>query len=284
MEQGNTMKAKSYVTICVLFLLLFMYSFTLAQEPPSPPPSHYVKPDIELIARQLSAEKRIHILTIHFTRVFNQPRISTIQSTFSGDYAPVSSISLIHDTNSNNSVDTDDALILQTTVNDTGYFTFSFSDTIAYDGYTYFLVAGTHTDHAHLSGVTLQLDSTAFCGDDTYYDFPGFTSEDIVVSVESHEMTAAPQDIQISQNYPNPFNRETRLRIYVPHQGDLELIIFNILGEKVATLIDRPLSRGWHHTDWDGTDRHGHQVSSGIYIALATMGTNRKIIKIHLLK
>jgi len=278
------MKTKRCNSICLLFLLPLLYSFTLAQEPPPPPPSHYVQPDIELIAQQLTAENSIHLFTICFKHVFNQPRLGSIKGELSGDFSPLISLSLIHDHNSNNRVDTDDPLLHQTAVNDTGYFIFSFSDTVTFEGYTYFLVAGTSSEHTHLNGLTMLLDSTAFSGDDTYYDFPGFISGDIVVSVEPHKITSAPHNIQISQNYPNPFNAQTRLRFYVPHQGNLQVIIFNILGEKVVTLIDRRLSKGWHHTDWDGTDRHGQQVSSGIYLALAVMGDSREIVKIHLLK
>jgi len=71
-------------------------------------------------------------------------------------------------------------------------------------------------------------------------------------------------------NYPNPFNTETEitLNIFKSHQK-IQLLIFDISGRKVRTLLDGVLSLGQHNIKWDGCDYYGRTVSSGIYILVA---------------
>jgi len=75
-----------------------------------------------------------------------------------------------------------------------------------------------------------------------------------------------PGGFLLRQNYPNPFNANTSIEFLIP-EGPLPvtLTIYNIMGQEVLTLLDKPLSAGRHRLNWDGTDAGGHQVSSGIY-------------------
>ncbi|MBD3291223.1 T9SS type A sorting domain-containing protein [candidate division KSB1 bacterium] len=74
----------------------------------------------------------------------------------------------------------------------------------------------------------------------------------------------------LGQNYPNPFNPDTRIDYSIPdsENGDqlVSLTIFNMLGEKIRTLISRRQSPGSYSAYWDGTDDSNVPVSTGIYI------------------
>ncbi len=80
------------------------------------------------------------------------------------------------------------------------------------------------------------------------------------VSVED-EKTEIPQDLVLKQNYPNPFNPTTNISFYIPLQSHLKLEVFNILGQKVAELVNQPLSAGTYTYSFDASG-----LSSGIYI------------------
>lgn len=73
------------------------------------------------------------------------------------------------------------------------------------------------------------------------------------------------KDFSLNQNYPNPFNPSTVITYAVPKAGDYTLTIYNLLGQKVRTLATGAHSIGQHQAQWDGMDKNGARVSSGIY-------------------
>lgn len=74
-----------------------------------------------------------------------------------------------------------------------------------------------------------------------------------------------PQRFYLSQNYPNPFNAETRITYELPNRGKVLVQVFNVLGKKIKTLVNRDQFAGSHSIHWDGTDEMGVPVSSGLY-------------------
>ncbi|OGC94823.1 MAG: hypothetical protein A2142_05975 [candidate division Zixibacteria bacterium RBG_16_48_11] len=74
-----------------------------------------------------------------------------------------------------------------------------------------------------------------------------------------------PTDFALSQNYPNPFNATTLIQFALPRSSQVKLEIFNVLGQKVVTLVDEELQAGYKQVTWDGRDQKGNIVSSGIY-------------------
>jgi hypothetical protein len=82
-----------------------------------------------------------------------------------------------------------------------------------------------------------------------------------------------PSDYELSQNYPNPFNPATTISFGLPEGGRVFLTVFNILGQEVVTLMDG-VERGAGFTSafWDGRDRSGALVPSGIYIYRLRVG------------
>lgn len=75
-----------------------------------------------------------------------------------------------------------------------------------------------------------------------------------------------PKKFTLSQNYPNPFNPTTRIRFDMARSGEVKLQVFNILGQKIATLESGYRETGVYHSEWNGRDDQGIQVASGVYI------------------
>lgn len=74
-----------------------------------------------------------------------------------------------------------------------------------------------------------------------------------------------PKTFDISQNYPNPFNPSTTIRYSLQRTSQVEIAVFNLLGEKVRTLEEGEQRPGEYLTTWDGTDQQGKSVASGVY-------------------
>ena len=88
---------------------------------------------------------------------------------------------------------------------------------------------------------------------------------DSYASKRSNGVTETPQSIGLEQNYPNPFSSETRIRYQLSKRTLVRLEVFNVLGQRVASLVNQSQDAGWYLTDWDGTDETGRPVASGTY-------------------
>jgi hypothetical protein len=77
--------------------------------------------------------------------------------------------------------------------------------------------------------------------------------------------TGLPTSYSLSQNYPNPFNPTTQINFDIPRNSQVNLTIYNVLGQKVKTLINETLPAKKYKVDWDGTSDSGAKVASGIY-------------------
>jgi len=74
-----------------------------------------------------------------------------------------------------------------------------------------------------------------------------------------------PKAFSLSQNYPNPFNPETELNYSLPVGGEVSLVIYNLLGQRIATLVDEFQPSGNYTAKWNGRDDFGKLLSSGVY-------------------
>ena len=102
-----------------------------------------------------------------------------------------------------------------------------------------------------------------------------YTGEPLVTTAEK---TPLPQSFVLHQNYPNPFNPSTTIRFDLPADADVSLVIYNLLGRKVRTLVRGEVVSGTHEVVWDTMDETGSPVPSGIYfVRMATAG--RSMIK-----
>ncbi len=74
-----------------------------------------------------------------------------------------------------------------------------------------------------------------------------------------------PENVKLYQNYPNPFNPATQIAFALPHVMHVELIVYNVGGERVKKLFQGKLEPGQHTISWDGTNTAGQPVASGVY-------------------
>jgi hypothetical protein len=70
---------------------------------------------------------------------------------------------------------------------------------------------------------------------------------------------------QLYQNYPNPFNPSTKIQFVVATKDNIKLVIYDLLGRQIRTLVDGMVAAGPQSVSWDGRDTQGKTVSSGVY-------------------
>jgi hypothetical protein len=88
----------------------------------------------------------------------------------------------------------------------------------------------------------------------------------------------------LEQNYPNPFNPVTQIKYGITEPNNVELIIFNALGEEVRTLVNETKEAGYYNVEWNGTNNSGVKVGSGIYLYSLRSGNSFSVKKMILLK
>jgi hypothetical protein len=97
---------------------------------------------------------------------------------------------------------------------------------------------------------------------------------------------ALPDAYALSKNFPNPFNPTTTIQYAIPADGagHVEMVIYNINGQKVRTLVDETKDAGYYHVMWDGRNDAGELVSSGIYVYQIVSGSFHKNQKMTFIK
>lgn len=103
--------------------------------------------------------------------------------------------------------------------------------------------------------------------------------EDISVDNEEEKGPETPDSFKLYQNYPNPFNPSTNIRFDIPKAGEITVEVFDMLGRKVASLIQEYKSAGSYTVSFDASG-----LSSGIYFSRLSSGSSIQIQKMTLLK
>lgn len=93
-----------------------------------------------------------------------------------------------------------------------------------------------------------------------------------------------PDDFILFQSYPNPFNSSTTIKYEIERGGDVQLIIYDIGGKVIKTLVNSYQVCGSYSQEWDGKNEAGEEVSSGIYFIILMVETKHKIIKAMLIR
>lgn len=105
------------------------------------------------------------------------------------------------------------------------------------------------------------------------------------VTLDSRTPTAAlPTEFALSQNVPNPFNPSTIVEYALPKDAQVNLSIYNVLGQHVTTLVNELQRAGKQTVTWDGTDASGVSVASGVYFYKIRAGDYSNTKKMLLLK
>ena len=89
---------------------------------------------------------------------------------------------------------------------------------------------------------------------------------------------------ELKANYPNPFNPSTNIEYSLKNTSEVSLVIYNLLGEKVRTLVNETQAADRYRITWDGTNDIGLKVASGIYIYKLTAGNFTDSQKMILMK
>jgi hypothetical protein len=93
-----------------------------------------------------------------------------------------------------------------------------------------------------------------------------------------------PYNFKLFQNYPNPFNPTTTIEYNIPNRGNVEIRIFNSVGELIKTLLTTEKDAGNYFVVWDGKNNSGNLVSSGVYFYQIKSGSLLQTKKMLLLK
>lgn len=93
-----------------------------------------------------------------------------------------------------------------------------------------------------------------------------------------------PTEFGLGQNYPNPFNPTTTFEFSLPVKSNVEIQVFNVLGQKITTLADQEYPAGVYQVTWDGTNDAGQQIASGIYFYSMKAGSFSETRKLMMVK
>jgi hypothetical protein len=122
----------------------------------------------------------------------------------------------------------------------------------------------------------------------------GFSNSDIyaqwvnaqgqLTSIEKINSQRIPKEFMLGQNYPNPFNPTTVIEYTIPQPENVEIAIYDMLGQRIKTLVSGMHAAGTYEVIWDATNDLGSKVSSGIYLFKITSGKYIAIKKMVLLR
>ena len=116
------------------------------------------------------------------------------------------------------------------------------------------------------------------------YVFYGRDNTIISMGTKEMDLTPVHEQFALHQNYPNPFNPTTTILYDLPEAATVHLVIYDVLGRQVRTLVNQDLTAGYHTAIWDATDDMGRPLSGGLYIYRIKAGSYSKTRKMVLLK
>lgn len=104
------------------------------------------------------------------------------------------------------------------------------------------------------------------------------------IEIVAPKVQVLPKEFSLNQNFPNPFNPTTTISYALPANSYVKLVVYNILGQKVKTLVDEEQTAGYRQVVWNGQNDRGEAVGSGIYFYRIHAGDFTKTAKMSLLK
>ena len=130
---------------------------------------------------------------------------------------------------------------------------------------------------------TISLDKSLAAIDIHYISY-GPDGSVISSGMKALDIVAVPREFALRQNYPNPFNPITHIRYEIPDSGPVEIVVYDILGKEVASLLNADIQAGYHSIAWRGLNKNGQPVGAGVYFAQFRSKGLTKTIKMLLLK
>jgi len=102
--------------------------------------------------------------------------------------------------------------------------------------------------------------------------------------VQESRTDIQPTAFTLAQNYPNPFNSSTVIRFTLPEKQDVHLVVYNLTGQQVATLVAGARDAGTYTVRWDGRDDLNRELASGLYLYRLKAGPREKTRKLLLVR
>ena len=107
-----------------------------------------------------------------------------------------------------------------------------------------------------------------------------FLNQGVPATAVTAETTTTPLAFALGANYPNPFNPATTIPFAVPAEADdVDVTIYNVLGQPIRQVWNGPLAAGEHRLAWDGRDAQGQSVAAGVYLYRLQVGEQTRIRK-----
>ncbi|MBU1920540.1 T9SS type A sorting domain-containing protein, partial [bacterium] len=111
-----------------------------------------------------------------------------------------------------------------------------------------------------------------------------YAISDTAIILDVKSSSELPGEFSLAQNYPNPFNPATTIQFSLPENVNVQIHIYNLLGQRVASLVNSRFPAGIHSISWDGSDANGRSVAAGMYIYQIKAGSFIDARKMLLLK
>ena len=104
------------------------------------------------------------------------------------------------------------------------------------------------------------------------------------LSIENKNIKTNPEIFSVTPNFPNPFNPTTQIRYELPEDVLVSIVIYDVMGRNIRTLMNVKQTAGYHSIHWDAKNDMGEGVSAGMYIYTIQAGEFRATKKMVLLK
>ncbi len=148
---------------------------------------------------------------------------------------------------------------------------------------------------SYLLGVSIAQPVVGMSSNPVYIESAGFwhwnmswPGPEVGIKSEPDPDLPLPKEYSLSQNFPNPFNPTTLIRYQLPaistKRSAVSLKIYNILGQRVRTLVEEEQAPGYYSVVWNGRDDYGRGVASGVYLYRLEAGRYSSSKKLLLLK
>jgi len=149
----------------------------------------------------------------------------------------------------------------------------------------YFTIVGDQTRYLHFEAVDLTSGESLSSTETITFEndiILGSTSKPLKISLEPIQHSDT--NILLYNNSPNPFHRTTSIRYYLPEKSPVSLEVYNILGQKVSTIVSTSQNAGEYIFSWDGKNDNGNRLSTGIYFYKLTTASSSIVKKMLMIK
>jgi hypothetical protein len=101
----------------------------------------------------------------------------------------------------------------------------------------------------------------------------GFLNDGAGQTMDATEISMVPSEFGLDQNYPNPFNPTTTIKYRIAQDASVNLVIYNMQGQKIRSLVAQEQKAGYYSIVWDGRNDAGQSVASGLYLYRVQAGS-----------